>query len=419
MSTKTKKEKAFTPYQIFIIAIIGCIQFAIVLDFMVLSPLGPMLLHDLSISSQQFSLVVSAYAFSAGISGFLAAGFADKFDRKRLLLFFLSGFILGTLCCAMATNYHFLLIARIVTGIFGGVIGSITFAIISDLFVQKVRGRVMGFVQMSFAVSQVLGLPIGLFLANKFNWHFPFYAIVGFALVVMLLIAFYMKPITAHIEANKSKNAFQHISNILSNKGYAKAFLVTTVLATGGYMLMPFGTIFATGNLGLSMHDLPMLYAITGVATMIAGPTIGMLSDKLGAYKMFIFGSILTAVMVAIYTQLNITPFWIVVVVNVFLFAGITGRMVSYSTLMTSIPKMQDRGAFMSVNSSIQQLSGGVAAILAGFIAYESDGKMENYPLLGLTMITSVVLGAILMYRVAKMIKIAKTAEERTADIPL
>lgn len=419
MTEKTKKEKAFTPYQIFIIAIIGCIQFAIVLDFMVLSPLGPMLLKDLSISSQQFSLVVSAYAFSAGISGFLAAGFADKFDRKRLLMFFFSGFILGTLCCAMATNYHFLLIARIVTGIFGGVIGSISFAIISDLFIQKVRGRVMGFVQMSFAVSQVLGLPIGLFLANKFNWHFPFYAIVGFALVVTLLIAFYMKPITEHIEANKGKNAYQHLTSILSNKEYAKAFLVTTVLATGGYMLMPFGTVFATGNLGLSMHDLPILYAITGVATMIAGPTIGMLSDKLGAYKMFIFGSILTAAMVAIYTQLNITPFWMVVVLNVFLFAGITGRMVSYSTMMTSIPKMQDRGAFMSVNSSIQQLSGGVAAILAGFIAYESDGKMENYPALGLTVISSVALGAILMYRVAKMIKKAKAAEERTADIPL
>ncbi|HRD38850.1 MAG TPA: MFS transporter, partial [Bacteroidia bacterium] len=97
-----------------------------------------------------------------GASGLLAAGFADKFDRKKLLLFFYTGFILGTFLCGIAPNYEFLLIARIVTGLFGGVISSIGFAIITDLFVMQQRGRVMGFVQMSFAGSQVLGIPVGL-----------------------------------------------------------------------------------------------------------------------------------------------------------------------------------------------------------------------------------------------------------------
>ncbi|MBY0425715.1 MAG: MFS transporter, partial [Cytophagales bacterium] len=151
---KTDQKKGFTSYEIFVIAIIAFIQFTVILDFMVLSPLGAILLKELNISTAQFSVVVSAYAFSAGASGLLAAGFADKFDRKKLLLFFYSGFVGGTALCAIAPNYEFLLIARIVTGIFGGVIGSISFAIITDLFKMEFRGRVMGFVQTAFAASQ-------------------------------------------------------------------------------------------------------------------------------------------------------------------------------------------------------------------------------------------------------------------------
>jgi len=164
----------FTGYQNFIVTILAIVQFTVILDFMVLSPLGAILLKELSITTAQFALVVSAYAFSAGAAGLLAAGFADKFDRKKLLLFFYGGFIFGTLLCGLAPNYHFLLIARIVTGIFGGVMSSISYAIITDLFAIQVRGRVMGFVQMAFASSQVIGIPLGLFLANMFNWHAPF-----------------------------------------------------------------------------------------------------------------------------------------------------------------------------------------------------------------------------------------------------
>ncbi len=172
-------ERVFTSYQVFVIVVLSLLQFTVILDFMVLSPLGAILMEKLNVTTAQFGLVVSAYAFSAGASGLLTAGFADKFDRKKILLFFYTGFILGTVLCAMAPSYQLLLGARIITGIFGGVIGSVSFAIITDLFEVEKRGRVMGFVQMSFAASQVMGLPIGLYLANHFGWHAPFWMIAG------------------------------------------------------------------------------------------------------------------------------------------------------------------------------------------------------------------------------------------------
>ncbi|MBM4251394.1 MAG: MFS transporter [Deltaproteobacteria bacterium] len=100
---------------------------------MILAPLGAILMPTLGISPSQFSLVVSSYAFSAGVAGILSAGFADRFDRKRMLLFFYVGFLIGTLMCALANSFEALLTARIVTGLFGGVIGSVVFAITTDL----------------------------------------------------------------------------------------------------------------------------------------------------------------------------------------------------------------------------------------------------------------------------------------------
>ena len=160
------EKKPFTGYEKLVIALLAVTQFTVVLDFMVMSPLGDILMKSLDINPKQFGIAVSSYAFSAGISGLLAAGFADKYDRKKLLLFFYTGFILGTLFCALAPTYELLVAARIITGLFGGVIGSIGMAIITDIFPIDQRGRVMGVVQMGFAASQVLGIPIGLYLAN-------------------------------------------------------------------------------------------------------------------------------------------------------------------------------------------------------------------------------------------------------------
>ena len=249
------KPKLFTRYQVFVIAILAILQFTIVLDFMVLSPLGPYLLNELHITTKQFGWVVSAYAFSAGAAGLLTAGFADKFDRKKLLLFFYVGFTLGTALCAMADTYEFMLMARIITGLFGGVIGSLSFAIITDLFKMEVRGRVMGFVQMAFASSQVLGLPIGLYLAGLMGWHAPFWMIAVLCVLIGAAIVMYFKPVTTHLELRSDKSAFLHLAHTVSNPNYLKAFAATTLLATGGFMLMPFGSTFGVYNLGIDVKE--------------------------------------------------------------------------------------------------------------------------------------------------------------------
>jgi predicted MFS family arabinose efflux permease len=401
------KQKIFSRYQVFIIAILAILQFSVILDFMVLSPLGAFLIKSWHIRPSQFGLVVSVYAWSAGVSGLLSAGFADKFDRKKFLLFFYAGFLVGTLFCATAPDYNFLLFARIITGIFGGVIGSISFAIISDLFKWEVRGRVMGFVQMAFAASQVLGLPIGLLLADRFGWHSPFWMIAGVGLILGIVIVLYMQPIKEHLKIRSDqRNPFHHLIKTISRPQYFRAFMAMTLLATGGFMLMPFGSTFSNFNLGIRLDQLWILYGITGAFTIIFGPLIGKMSDKIGKYKIFVVGTVISSVIVLIYTHLGITPMWVIIILSVFLFVGITSRMITSSALMTAVPEPQDRGAFMSINASVQQIAGGIAAWVAGLIVFQSkNGPLQHYDWLGYVVIGTMLITVVMMYFLNNYVK--------------
>lgn len=409
----------FSGYQIFVVAILTLLQFTIVLDFMVLSPLGAQLMMELDIVPQQFGWVVSAYAFSAGVSGLLAAGFADKFDRKKLLLFFYSGFIIGTLFCGIAPDYHTLLIARIVTGLFGGVMSSISFAIITDIFALHMRGRVMGFVQMAFAASQVMGIPIGLYLANLWGWHSPFLMIVALSLVVGAAIVFYMKPIDGHLKIQEKKNPLHHLAGTLSNPYYLKGFGAIVLLATGGFMLMPFASAFTVYNLGISLDKLPLIYMATGVCSMIAGPIIGKLSDQVGKYRVFFFGTVLTMLIVAWYCNLGLTPLWLVIIFNIIMFAGVTARIISASALMTAVPDAADRGAFMSIQSSVQQISGGIASAAAGMIVVQhANGVLRNYDVLGYVVVMAMAITLLMMYVIDQQVKRKGRAEVTPSMAP-
>ncbi len=397
----------FTGYQKFVIAILAFLQFTIILDFMIMSPLGAILMPALKISPAQFGTVVSAYALSAGVSGFLAAGFADRYDRKKLLLFFYTGFVLGTLFCGLAPNYYFLLGARIITGIFGGVIGSIVMAIATDLFPFQMRGRVMGFLQTAFAASQILGIPAGLFFSNHWGWHSPFLMIVAVSTFVGGIIVIYLKPVNTHLAAKPDRNAFHHLFTTLKNTDYILPFLTTGLLSLGGYMLMPFGSAFTVHNLGIHIESLPSIYLFTGLASIFIGPLVGKAADVFGKFKVFVFGSAVSAVMVVIYTNLGITPLYAVVVVNTVMFLGIFSRMIPSQALMSAIPTPENRGAFMAVSSSLQQLAGGVASLVAGLIVVEgAEGFLEHFDTLGYIMVGTTVVTTVSMYIISNRVSV-------------
>jgi predicted MFS family arabinose efflux permease len=404
-------ELKFSGYQKFVVALLAFLQFSIILDFMIISPLGAIIMPDLGITPQRFGEIVSAYAFSAGISGLLAAGFADRFDRKKFLLFFYGGFIIGTALCALAPNYPLLLAARIVTGLFGGVIGSVVLAIATDLFPLAMRGRVMGVVQTAFSASQVLGIPAGLYIANFWNWHVTFLAIVLVAIPVGLVIVVYMRPVAGHLALRQEASPWKHLTATIFVPRYVMAFATTALLVTGGYMLMPFGSVYTVNNLGIALADLPTVYLASGVFTIFTGPLVGKASDAFGKLRVFVFGCALSITMVFIYTHLGHVSLVTVIVVTVLMFVGIFSRMVPSQALISAIPEITKRGSFNAVGASVQQISGGVASVVAGLIVTQApDGDLQHFDVLGYVVIATTLVSLVLMYFIQRAVTQASGA---------
>ena len=399
--------KTFTSYQKIIIFLLAILQFTIVLDFMILAPLGDILMKSMNMSTKQFGTVVSAYAISACISGIFAAGFADKFDRKKLLLFFYTGFILGTYFCAISYNYETLFIARIITGLFGGVIGSISMAIITDIFSIHQRGKVMGFVQMAFGGSQILGIPIGLVLANYWSWHATFYMVLILAFILGIALVIKLKPLTEHLKLINNKNALQHLLQTIKKKDYRIGFLATALLSMGGFMIMPFSTAFIVNNIHIAQSQVAIIFFFTGIFSIIIMPIVGKLSDKFDKLMIFGIGTIIAIVMVVIYTHLSPVPIWLVIIVNIVLFIGIMSRMVPATALNSAVPDAYDRGAYMSINSSLQQFAGGIAALFSGLVVVQKskNSPIENFDILGYVMVVLMLMCFYFVYKVNVLLK--------------
>jgi len=408
MSTQAEDIKLkFSSYEIFVILILTLTQFTVVLDFIVISPLGDLLMKTMNLSTAQFGLSVSAYAFSAGFSGLMTAGFADRFDRKKLLLFFYVGFIVGTLLCGLSQSYPMLLAARIFTGLFGGVIGSISMAIVSDLFPLEKRGRVFGFLQMGFGASQVLGIPLSLYIATIWGWQSPFLMIVGLSIIVWLLVIFKLKPVTEHLDHKIEQNAIAHLWQTLTLRKYRIGFLATAFLSLGNFMMMPWGSAYVINNLMITVQELPFIYMASGVCTLTIMPIVGKLSDRFDKFYLFAIASMILIVVIVIYANLGPVSFWIVLIMNLGLQVGFMSRTVPSIALTSALPQKKDRGAFMGINSSLQQIAGGFAAAISGMIVVQNDkfSPLEHYDTLVYVVVLLSIISVFLLLRVSRIVK--------------
>jgi predicted MFS family arabinose efflux permease len=348
--------------------LLAAINFTHILDFMIIMPLGNYLMPYFHISTQQFSLIVSAYSYAAFTSGIIAAFVIDNFDRKKSLLFGYTGFIVGTFLCGLAPDYKFLIAARILAGLFGGLIGAQVLSIVADTFPYEKRGRAMGYLMAAFSVASVLGVPISLYMANLISWHAPFImvAIMGF-----LLIPFTMKFLPAmkgHMAESAGRKPAEAFVNIFSRKNALVAFALSSLMVFGHFLIVPFINPFMEFNVGFTKNQIPLTYVVGGVATLFSAPFFGKLADRVGKLKVFVICSILSLPFVYFITNMPAIAFYYVLVVTAMWFIVANGRMIAAQAMVSNVIEPQYRGSFMSINSSLQQLFVGSASFLAGLI---------------------------------------------------
>jgi predicted MFS family arabinose efflux permease len=377
------------------------IQFSHILDFMIMMPLGPILISAFGISTHEFGLLVASYSFSAALSGLLAATFVDRFERKRLLLTIFVLFGLATLACGLAPSYVTLLVARGLAGVFGGVMGAMVQTIVGDVIPFERRARASGVVSTAFSISTVAGVPLSLWLANHIGWRAPFIMIAGLVVLFVIVGLRILPELRHHISAQKRAHPFEAMFEVLRDANHLRALLLSAMIIFSGFTVIPYITLYAVSNVGISQHDIPYIYLFGGTATLLTARRIGRLADLRGKVKIYRLVAASALLPLFVVTHIGAVPLWLWVICTTTFFVLVSGRMIPAMAVITSSAQPKLRGTFMSLNATMQSFAMGMATSLAGFIiTQDSTGQIVGYGNVGYIAMTANVLAIIFVSRI-------------------
>jgi predicted MFS family arabinose efflux permease len=361
---------------------LGAVQFTHILDFMIMMPLGAQLMRVFHITPAQFTQLVACYGLAAAISGFIGGFVMDRFDRKRALLILYTGFGLATLACGLAPTHHWLMAARLAAGAFGGLAGSMVNAMVGDIVPPERRGRAMGLVMSSFPVASVLGVPAGLILAAHYSWHAPFYLLAACAAANLVFASFALPHLPTAVQDH---DPVRQMREILSHRIHLRAFAVGAVVVMAGGLLIPFIAPSFIANVGLDEKlQLPMCYAVGGLATMVSMPIVGWLSDHVDRLKLLTWLSVAAVAVVLVLVRMGPSSVVFGCCMMALFMVTMSGRFAPVMTMITNAVEARYRGGFMSVNAALQQAASGASNVFAGlFITQDPAGHLIGFPLLG------------------------------------
>jgi predicted MFS family arabinose efflux permease len=363
---------------------LASIQFTSVLDFMIMMPLGPQLTELFRISASEFGFLVSAYTFSAGLSGLLAATYIDRFGRKRMMLTLYPLFGAAALACSFAPTFAWLMVARVASGFFGGVLMALSQTIVAEVIPFERRGRAMGVVMTSFSVATVAGVPLALFLASHFNWHAPFLAIALMVSVCALGAAKTLPSLKGHLAAHpigdSAPNMLANLRLVLVDPNHLRAYAMSASMVFAGFAVIPYIALYLQGNAGFKPEQIPYVYLTGGICTLISARLIGHWSDRAGKAYAFRRLALLMPLPLLAMTLSADLPMVGVLLVSSVLFVVMSGRMIPGMALIGAAADPRRRGSFMTLNSAVQSLAMGLAALVGGqILGRDGNGHLTHY----------------------------------------
>lgn len=384
---------------IIILLLLAAIQFTNILEFMVLMPLGPQLKRIFDITANEWSGVVAAYTYAAFLSGIGSIFIIDKVGRKTFLLTAFSGLVIGTFLCAISETYTMLLASRVVAGLFGGTIGTVILTVVGELVPAEHRGKAMGIVMTGFSMAAALGVPLGLYFGTVYNWHVPFYGIVGFGILLLILLLSVFPRMEEHLKS--PSNSLQVIKEVFRTSELRFALLFMFTMIVGHFLIIPFISPYMVANVGFEEKELTYIYLFGGLVSFISSPLSGWLTDKYGKLKMYSILGLISLIPVYLITHLSATGLVIALTYSSLFFVFNGGRMVPGMALVLGAVPPRIRGTYLGIRSSVQMLASGFAATLAGVIMIDMpDGTYGNYEIVGYASIVFSVLSIIIARKI-------------------
>ncbi|MES2709048.1 MAG: MFS transporter [Verrucomicrobiota bacterium] len=378
----------FKPLQLserVLLLLLAAVQFTHIMDFMIMMPLGPQLMRQLAINPHQFAWLVSIYTWSSGIAGMIATLHVDRFDRRPMLLVMYAGFALGTLACALSHSYEQLMAARIISGAFGGVSAALVMTIVSDVVPPARRAAGIGIVMTAFSVASALGVPAGLFLAQRFDWESPFIFIAITAALMWVVALLGIPSLRGHVSAGEATGKWRNLMSLVWNRNVQWSLLLISCMMAAHFTIIPFLSPYLVSNVGLPESSLSLVYLTGGVLTIFTGPIVGRWADRYGRWRIYAVMTVVASAVILTLTNAPPLSQWVVLVLAGFFFVFASGRFVPGQAITSLAVAPAQRGAFMSFSSCIRDLVAGAVSGVGGMIVTRTgeSGPLQGYHVLG------------------------------------
>ncbi len=386
-----------------IVWLAALIQLANVLDFMIILPLGPDLATAIDIPSSEMGLLGGIYTFAAAISGLLVARYLDRYDRKKAVIFFLLGLVLGTFLCAFAWDTNSMLAARIIAGLFGGPVTALSLSMVVDMVPNVRRGRAIAIVTSAFTVSSVFGIPLALELSRLFGWQAPFIGVASFGGLVAIGLILFLPAMTDHIDKTATKPKTVPLLPLLKKREIAISYILLGLLSFAQFMLFAGSVNYFVFNLGFPRDGLSGIYIIAGVLAFTAMMITGRIVDLYGARLLsYIIAFIYVLVLADGY--LHIPIIGVPAVFSLFMVcAAIMG--VITSSISSEAPGDGERAAYMSLQSTTRHFAAGAGGFISSFIlTSNADSSLNNINILASLTIFCILLLPLLIVALRKTI---------------
>ncbi len=380
--------------ELLLLLMLASVQFTSIVDFMVVMPLGPQLMRTLHITARQFALNVSSYTIAAGVAGILASTLMDRFGRKAAFLTLYAGFLVGTLLCGLAQTYATLLAARVATGMFGGILGGMALAIVGDVFPENKRGRATGVLMSAFALASVVGVPVGIYLGNRYDWHAPFLVLAALGLPVLFASFRLLPPLRGHLQEGPHAPLLARLAETFSHANHLRAFALIGTMMLGAFAVIPFISVYLVRNLGVAETSLPVIFVTGGLLSLVGAPLVGRLADRHGKLIVFRVVASISAVLIVVVTHLPPLPLLVIAAITGTMMLTNAGRMVAAMAMVTGSVEPARRGGFMSANSAVQHISTGLAAYIGGWIIGDNpaDQPIPHFDTVGFIAVAATIV---------------------------
>ncbi len=347
-------------------------MFAASSQTMIMTPLLPIVQAQFDAPREYLGTLVSAYAITLGVCAMVTGPLSDMTGRRRILLVGTGAMCVTLFIHSFVTGFASLLLVRALSGVAAGILSGVAPAYIGDHFPSEKRGWANGVVMTGIAGGQIVGIPAGTILADRFGFAAPF---VGFslptALSFVLVCTLAIQPSVARAQVPSIRAAAGHYVSLVTTPKTAAAIASYGMMFTGIAFYVIYLIVWIQETFAASSSEVATLFVVSGVASVIVGPWAGGLSDRIGR-KVMIVGACMGLFVLMSLTTVVMTAFWVAYPLFFTIMMLVAARMGPFQALLSEIVPAERRGSLMSIGIAVGQLAMGCCSAVAGVVYTEA-----------------------------------------------